>query len=162
MSDRQLIDNCSQTLAGIKTGNLFNCQYTEQELYRVLMDWNTILLPMGICALLLRKGKKRALIYVFRRNDLQRVLSQPEVQVYLKRCGYPDITVINCLRHLIKRLSEISSDAFPHEIGFFLGYPPDDVVGFIENKGQNYKSAGLWKVYGDLNKAELLFKKYRQ
>ncbi len=25
---------------------------------------------------------------------------------------------------------------FPHEIGLLLGYPPEDVIGFIENRGQ--------------------------
>jgi hypothetical protein len=49
---------------------------------------------------------------------------------------------------------------FPHEIGFFLGYPPDDVLGFIRQKGKNYKYRGLWKVYGDVNRAINLFQRY--
>lgn len=36
---------------------------------------------------------------------------------------------------------------FPHEIGIFLGYPFEDVEGFIKNKGRNCKCCGLWKVY---------------
>jgi hypothetical protein len=36
---------------------------------------------------------------------------------------------------------------FPHEIGLFLGYPPEDVAAFIENDGKNYACRTHWKVY---------------
>ena len=48
---------------------------------------------------------------------------------------------------------------FPHEIGIFLGYPLDDVVGFIENRGQNCKCCGLWKVYCNESETRKLFDK---
>ena len=51
---------------------------------------------------------------------------------------------------------------FPHEIGLFLGYPADDVKGFIENKAACSKCAGCWKVYGDEQTAMSLFAKYRK
>ena len=48
-----------------------------------------------------------------------------------------------CLARLIERLKD--ADEFPHEIGLFLGYPPEDVEGFIqEPNGQKY--TGIWKV----------------
>ncbi len=40
---------------------------------------------------------------------------------------------------------------FPHEIGLFLGYPPEDVCGYIRNKGKCQKCTGHWQVYGDEN-----------
>lgn len=48
----------------------------------------------------------------------------------------------------------------PHEIGAFLGYPADDVKGFIENRGNRYLMIGYWKVYSDLAKARMIFKEY--
>ena len=51
---------------------------------------------------------------------------------------------------------------FPHEIGVFLGYPLQDVKGFIENNGRNSKYTGLWKVYGDKAASIRMFKKYRK
>ena len=45
------------------------------------------------------------------------------------------------------RLNDI--DAFPHEIGVFLGYPLEDVLGFIENGGRNCLYCGCWKVYAN-------------
>lgn len=51
---------------------------------------------------------------------------------------------------------------FPHEIGLFLGYPPEDVQGFIEQKACNSKCTGYWKVYGDQKKAERIFDRYNK
>ena len=64
------------------------------------------------------------------------------------------------INKLSSRLEEHKD--FPHEIGLFLGYPPEDVKGFIDNNGKNFKSLGYWKVYGDVNKANELFDKYRK
>ena len=49
------------------------------------------------------------------------------------------------------------SKDFPHEIGLFLGYPIEDVVGFIRYAGKGCKLSGLWKVYGDAEAASRLF-----
>lgn len=51
-----------------------------------------------------------------------------------------------------------SAPDFPHEIGLFLGYPAEDVKGFIENKAACSKCSGCWKVYGDEQAARILFK----
>ena len=32
--------------------------------------------------------------------------------------------------------------AFPHEIGLLLGYPVEDVLGFIRHQGKNYLYTG--------------------
>ena len=56
---------------------------------------------------------------------------------------------------LCARLSQ--GGAFPHEIGLFLGYPIEDVVGFIRYSGRGCKLSGYWKVYGDAEAASRLF-----
>ena len=43
------------------------------------------------------------------------------------------------------------SGEFPHEVGLFLSYPPED-----------FKCTGPWKVYGDEGKARSLFAKYKK
>ena len=55
-----------------------------------------------------------------------------------------------------------SCGGFPHEIGLFLGYPIDDVISFIENKGKNFKCCGCWKVYHDEDNAKKTFEKYKK
>ena len=61
-------------------------------------------------------------------------------------------------------LSAASAKAkeFPHEVGLFLSYPPEDVKGFIDHRAGGFKCTGLWKVYGDEEKARSLFEKYRK
>ena len=51
---------------------------------------------------------------------------------------------------------------FPDEIGLFLGYPPEDVQGFMENKAARHKLAGCWKVYGDVDAAQQTFARYKK
>ena len=71
--------------------------------------------------------------------------------------GYPtDATA--CVRTLCQRLRR--TEEFPHEIGLFLSYPPEDVRGFIENRAGGFKCVGCWKVYGDAAAARALFGKY--
>ena len=53
------------------------------------------------------------------------------------------------------------SGEFPHEVGLFLSYPPEDVKGFIAHRANDFKCAGLWKVYGNEEKARSLFAKYK-
>jgi len=65
-----------------------------------------------------------------------------------------------CIENLQERLR--SSSDFPHEIGLFLGYPLEDVRGFIENAGQNCKCTGCWKVYCNECETVKLFMKYKK
>ena len=52
------------------------------------------------------------------------------------------------------------NEDFPHEIGVILGYPIDDVLSFIENKGKNSIYSGYWKVYHNKNRALKEFEKF--
>ena len=51
---------------------------------------------------------------------------------------------------------------FPHEMGLLLGYPLDDVTGFIEQKGKNYLYAGYWKVYTNMGEKICLFQAFEE
>ncbi len=51
---------------------------------------------------------------------------------------------------------------FPHEIGLFLSYPPEDVRGFIKNRRSGCKLVGTWKVYGDEENAKHKFDLYKK
>lgn len=60
----------------------------------------------------------------------------------------------------MRRLRE--EETFPHEIGLFLSYPPEDVRGFIRSPACGYKCVGCWKVYGDVCAARRTFGAYRR
>jgi len=161
MSENTLLLHCSPTVAGIKTANLFTCTYrTPAALRRELRQFNRRLAGKGLRLMILRFHRKRALIYLFRPAALQRDLEKPEVQRILKDRGYGSLDMGACLEELVRRLR--CEEAFPHEIGLFLGYPAGDVEGFIRSGGRDCLYAGPWKVYGDVDGAKTLFEKYRR
>lgn len=51
---------------------------------------------------------------------------------------------------------------FPHEVGHLLGYPAEDVDGFIRHRGRSYLLAGPWKVYRDRDRALAAFERIRR
>ncbi len=161
MKEEMVVRHCSPTLAGLKTGNMFTCPYRDMEEVRDgLRALNGKLLKKGLRALPLRCADNRALIYVFRPKRLSADLRNETACEMLRERGYCCEKPEQCVARLIHRLKE--SEEFPHEIGLFLGYPPEDVSGFIENKADGCKMVGCWKVYGDENKAKMLFEKYEK
>ncbi len=153
--ERALAYHCAPSMAGIKAADLFTWPNgSGQEIRRYAGD----LARRGICLRELRRGKRRTLLLVYRPACLERCLSCPRVRAMLERAGYPaGVSPEELLGRLMERLE---GEAFPHEIGLFLGYPPEDVEGFCRHRGQNYKLSGRWKVYGDREAACRRFQRY--
>lgn len=156
MSDFLLVNHCSPTLAGVKTGNLFSCKCCcKKELTAAVRRLNRMLVPKGLRVIPVKFSDGNALIYVYRPDRLEGDLTDKTACRLLKQCGYCVDNSNSCVVQLIKRLG--SCNDFPHEIGLFLGYPPEDVNGFINDKPHNCKYTGVWKVYGDVEKAKKSF-----
>ena len=51
----------------------------------------------------------------------------------LEKYGYHESSTLEERLHLLSRRIE-SSEQFPHEIGVFLGYPADDILGLLKIK----------------------------
>ncbi len=161
MSEDLFIRHCSPTLAGIKTGSMFPCTYhSGKELTDYIRQANRVLVPKGLRVLPLRHENGHALIYIFRPKALAQVLKNDTALQVLEKCGYKDIRVEPCVCQLVNRFQ--FSHEFPHEVGLFLGYPPVDVRGFIENKACGQKCVGCWKVYGDEDSAKKTFALYKK
>lgn len=161
MLEKMIIEHCAPTLAGIKTANMFSYKFSElKTLYAELEEGNCKLNKKGVYIEILTICPQRALIYVYRRQRLERDLEDIDVKRLLKWNGYQGNELEDHLEHLKKRIAE--SDSFPHEVGVFLGYPIHDVVGFIEHKGKNYKCYGLWKVYDNEIETMKLFGKFKK
>ena len=160
MSEELVIRCCAPTLAAIKTGSLFNCAFeNRQAMTESLKAINHCLLPKGVTALPLRYQAGRALIYLCRMDMLAADLRDPLAAAILQENGYPEGSPVRRIAHLICRLREC--DTFPHEIGLFLGYPPEDVRGFME--GKVCKCTGLWKVFeSDEQEAQRYFARCRR
>lgn len=104
--------------------------------------------------------KDRILVYMYRPDRLERDLKDRTAARILSEKHYPVGDCNRCVIELIHRLN--MDETFPHEIGLFLGYPSEDVDGFIRNDAKNAKCVGTWKVYGDENAAKRKFAQYKK
>ena len=161
MPELLLIEKCSPTLAGLKTGNMFSCYCGDvEELFNEINDLNTKLSPKGVVIVPIKFWNSRVLIYVYRPDKLQKDFESEDIREILAGKRYESDKASECLNTLISRLND--SNEFPHEIGVFLGYPAEDVRGFIENNAQKEKYVGHWKVYGDVESSKATFEKFNK
>ena len=160
MSDEFLVRYCSPTLAGMKTGSVFRCAYMSREkILAQIRRLNQRLGSKGLRVIPLRFTVASVLVYVFRPEHLRRDLENDLAAGLLRQQGYTDLRAACCLTRLIHRLG--SGGAFPHELGLFLGYPPEDVDGFMHRRDEA-KFTGCGKVYGDVEAARRTFEEYRR
>jgi hypothetical protein len=155
--DMTLARHCAPVLLGKKPAALFPKP-----------AWWDELLPekvtMGKLRFLTLRRNKTDLVFVYCPQLLSRTLESEKACKTLDALGYPveaadpEERAARCLAFLERRFWE--SEDFPHEVGFFLGYPPDDVVGFMRYRGSRCKLCGMWKVYSDVPRAVALFAEY--
>lgn len=158
--ERMLCFHCAPTFAGIKPASLVSFQKSRFEDFDALLDsYATCFDCKGITPVRLAEGEEYVLMLFYRERLLKRILKQPTVLSLLARFGYrAGDTLPAHLDYLSMRIRLQKS--FPHEVGLFLGYPPEDVEGFIENKGRGFTCAGYWKVYANEAEARALFQRY--
>ena len=124
---------------------------------RSVRELNRRLGCKGLRVMPLRRRDGKCLVYVYRPGKLARDLNDEHARSILAELDYPSGSPCSCLKRLRERLR--TSEEFPHEIGLFLGYPPEDVASFM-GKQEEAKCVGCWKVYGDEARARRLFAQY--
>ena len=160
MSEELIIEHCSPTLAGIKTGNLFSVKITKRtDINREVRELNKVLREKGLRVIPLKIAEKYALIYIYRPDHLKKDLNDPQALTILQNRGYEPASPEHCITQLIRHLQ--SDDAFPHEIGLFLGYPPSDVACFMKSPCNGVQCCGCWKAYSDPEQAKTMFERFR-
>ncbi|WP_369281941.1 DUF3793 family protein [Oscillibacter sp. GMB15532] len=158
-----LITHCAPTLAGVKPANLFRFRSESLEQLRCdAVRWDETLKLYGIRVRVLKEcpSLDAGMLYVYRESWVARLLEEEGSRAFLEGEGYSCSGVSSMLDQLSERLCMEAE--YPHEIGIFLGYPLEDVVGFIENRGWNYTCCGYWKAYGDPAAAQKCFDRYRK
>ena len=152
----QLALQCAPLIAGLKISNLFQISIEDYiQVLKILKNSRIMIYPLGV------KGNTIALL-LYRKRSLEGYLNQEKVKELLKEFGYSCTSLKEILvtfrKHYQKYLQK--KCPFPHEIGFLLGYPPEDVEGFIRNNGQKFLCVGEWKVYENSKAKQKLFQKY--
>ena len=147
MLEERIVRFCSPTLAGIKTGNLFNsCGLDRTLFYKEYQLYKSILAPLGLVLHLFERKVGNPLVYLFRHNALEKDLSHHETRTFLKAYGYQDFSIVGVLEKLGERID--LERKFPHE------------MGFIQYGSECCKCTGYWCVYDDEKKAKHNFARY--
>lgn len=136
-------------------------QQRRDELQAVAQRFDRELRPFDMRVQVIAWRAFGAIVLVYRPQQLGAHLGDPRIAAALARRGYPveNGSLEDLLAHLMQRFAQ---EKLPHEIGFFLGYPYEDVAGFVQHQGRNFRYSGCWKVYGDPRPAIKRFARYRR
>ena len=181
--ERKLLVHCSPVIAGLKPANMFSCpiQCTPRcgsarcaslsllGFLTALEVCSSRLLPADVHIAVLAQREKGMLLLVYRPGLLHDAVNEPRAAAFLRALGYEPCDVHRCIATLSQRIARSDAAAkherrclFPHEVGLFLGYPYDDVRGFMDNAGQDCLASGCWKVYARERDAADCFCRYKQ
>lgn len=150
---------CAPALAGIKSANIVSCDRLKidnaEEKISVL---NKQLNKKDIFFDILWRCRKSILVMVYRKEVLEKTLSEEKIYRFLRTFGYPEIVTADGYIKFLK--ARMENQDFPHEIGAFLGYPLHDIQGFLYHKDYGCILCGEWKVYKDAEMAKTLFERF--
>lgn len=154
----QLALQCAPLLTGLKISNLLIVPSDNERLVRMLVR------KTGISCYRLLRSKGKITFLLFRRMQLEAFLRKGSAEKMLKEQGYKNLTlggILSCFQMRYQAYKD-GKLAFPHEMGILLGYPIEDVLGFIKHKGKNYLYSGYWKVYENMQEKRALFRQYQE
>lgn len=161
MQEELIVKHCSPTLAGMKAGSMFTAPYDcPLKMKEDIRKLNKRFKDKGLRMIPFRFSEKRVLLYLYRKSKLAEDFSDELAKELLVKEGYTNHCCTNCIVKLAVKIR--NTESIPHEVGLFLGYPSEDVHGFIKNKACGYKCSGCWKVYGNLEEALKTFEKYKK
>ena len=147
-------------LMGLAVGSLLSFQKSRFDDFEALLaSYEPCFSCKGISMFRLAEGEEYVLILFYRAPLLMCALRAPRAQEVLCGVGYRvSDSMEDCLDFL--RLRMRVRKTLPPEVGLFLGYPPEDVCGFIARRGRDFVCSGYWKVYANEAEARALFEQY--
>ncbi len=152
----QLALQCAPLITGLKISNLLTISSDGFCLVEKIISGSFISMYP------LLETEEKTVILLYQKERLEKYLRMMQVQKLLTEEGYPSCLLEDILPVLCEKYEayvETKND-FPHELGLLLGYPPEDVEGFIRHRGKNCLCTGYWKVYADKERKLRLFEKY--
>lgn len=150
---------CAPALAGIKPSNLAAVDKSKYPAFHADLDrLNARLGSRGIRFDVLCECEAKALVLVYRPPLLEATLRKEDIGAILTAFGYPPQASLD--EQLCRLRRRMTAAEFPHEIGAFLGYPSEDIRGFLSDRRDGVLLVGEWKVYANVERAKKLFSRY--
>ena len=161
---RHLAEKLAPVLLEVKPASLLrltNCRHPAVGKQFDLLSVHELMIlsELKLECRILKRNSSNLVVLFYRTAVLTRHLAQPQHAAFLRECGYSG-TLSGALDELARRC-ETNRD-FPHEIGIFLGYPLEDVKGFIADPTARTKLSGYWKVYADVDNKQKLFERFKR
>ena len=157
-AELQLALQCAPLITGLKVSNLLSIKTSScREVLEIIKESCITAFPLGMA------GERITLLLYQKERLTQFFMEEPSAKL-LQQFGYGNASLNEILKSFRRRYQEYLAQkrSFPHEMGLLLGYPPEDVRGFIENETRNYKFTGYWKVYGYEERSRALFDKFER
>lgn len=156
--EMQIAFHCAPLIAGLKLSNLLMLQSEE------LDRGTSILKRAGISYFVVAVTNGKVAVLLFDRQRLESYLRKEEVWKIFQDMGYQNYAMGKVLYSFRQRYEGylLWNQEFPHEMGLLLGYPIEDVKGFILNEGENCLYTGYWKVYEDLPEKMIVFRQFEK
>jgi len=154
--EMQLALQCAPLIAGLKISNLLIIPETNEKIFGEIIEKTDI----SVYNLLNYRGK--AIYLLYREAKIIEFLQSEKAKEVFINEGYESLLLNDILHSFQKRYEHyrVEGGEFPHEMGLLLGYPVEDVVGFMENDGDNFLCSGYWKVYERPQEKQLLFRQF--
>ncbi|MDO5292706.1 MAG: DUF3793 family protein [bacterium] len=131
---------------------------------RELIAYEELLNGIGMKKVILDEYRNKSYVLFYQEDMITEILENKENQKFLETEGYHNFTLEQVLYRMEVRLQRChrltENNLFPHEIGILLGYPLQDVIGYIKNQGKEALASGYWKVYSNVIKAKNMFLQY--
>lgn len=140
-----------------KSSILFNVTKGSHGLYDIWEKYKDSVLSNEYSYYELNKTNKCINVLIYKKDRLNSILLNSEIQNFLYSYGYE---VCTDLKSHLQLLSDRYKNGCPHEIGIFLDYPLNDVKSFIKDCGKNCICCGYWKVYHNESKSIKRFNAY--
>lgn len=152
----QLALQCAPLITGLKVSNLLTISPEGFSQVEKIIEGSVLSMYP------LLETEEKVAILLYRKDRLEKYLKMPQVQDLLQKAGYTSCQLEDILPVFCERYEAYAEkgEPFPHELGLLLGYPPEDVEGFIRHQGRNSLCTGYWKVYADKEGKQRLFEKY--
>lgn len=113
---------------------------------------------LGLPYRILSEDGTGALALFYHPAKLAEALRSPEVVRSLSALGYPvDGGLFAILGHLAGRWAKGPA----HEVGFFIGYPAKDVLGFRSGAREVTQRGDRWRVFGEVGESRRLMRLHR-
>ena len=161
-----LVRQSGLVIAGVKPAAVFGfrprasrCQ--DDMVSRAIDAYARRFAAEGVMMHLLGERGGAQMLVVWRPRLVAKLLESASNRDFLTRRALPATGADALMRALAERMIACYARhaEFPHEVGLVLGFPLEDVEGFIADGGRGSIARGRWRVYGDPRVARKRFER---